>query len=184
MSNFFWQGNLVKLRGIEPSDWEHHYFWDKDNEIQRLDDRLYAPRSKEATKQWAEKKSLREVNDDTYFFEIENLAGELVGCISTHECDARNGTFQYGIAIQREHWRKGYAAEAITIVLRYFFQELRYRKVTVTVYSFNEASMRMHEHLGFQLEGRLRHMIYTQGQFYDELFYGMTREEFRKKEVE
>ncbi len=180
MSNFFWQGNLVKLRAIEPSDWEHHFIWDKDSEMLRLVDRLYAPRSQEATKQWAEKMSLREVNDDAYFFEIENLASEHVGSISTHVCDARNGTFQYGVAIRREHWRKGYASEAITIVLRYFFEELRYQKVTTPVYSFNDASIHMHERLGFQLEGRLRRMIYTQGQFFDELFFGMTKEEFCK----
>lgn len=184
MSSFFWQGNLVTLRGIEPSDWEHHFAWDKDSEIQRLDDRLYAPRSQEATKQWAEKMSLREVTDDNYFLEIENLAGAQVGIISTHVCNARDGTFQYGVAIRREHWRKGYASEAITMVLRYFFQELRYQKVTTPVYSFNDASIRLHEHLGFQLEGCLRRMIYTQGQFYDELFYGMTAEEFREKEKE
>ncbi|HLJ34503.1 MAG TPA: GNAT family N-acetyltransferase [Ktedonobacteraceae bacterium] len=184
MSNFFWQGSLVRLRGIEPSDWEQHFVWDKDSEIQRLDDRLFVPRSQEATKQWAEKMALREMKGDIYFFEIENLAGELVGCISTHECDARTGTFRYGIAIQREHWRKGYASEAITIVLRYFFEELRYQKVTVNVFSFNDASIHMHERLGFQLEGRLRRMIYTQGQFFDELFYGMTAEEFREKHPE
>ena len=184
MSNLFWQGNLVKLRGIEPSDWEHHFIWDQDSEIQRLDDRLYAPRSREGTKQWAEKEALREVNDDAYFFEIENLVGEHVGSISTHACDARNGTFQYGVAIRREHWRKGYASETITIVLRYFFAELRYQKVTVTDYSFNDASIRLHERLGFQLEGRLRRIIYTKGQFFDELYFGMTKEEFIEKYVE
>ena len=181
MGIFYWQGTLVKLRGIEPSDWEHHFIWDKDSEMLRLVDHLYAPRSQEATKRWAEKMSLREVNDDTYFLEIENLAGEHVGSISTHACDARNGTFQYGVAIRREHWRKGYASEAIKMVLRYFFQELRYQKVTTPIYSFNDASIRLHERLGFQLEGRLRRIIYTQGQFFDELFYGMTAEEFHEK---
>ena len=181
MSNFFWQGSLVKLRAIEPSDWEHHFVWDQDSEIQRMIDRLYAPRSQEAMKQWAEKMALRDVKGDTYFLAIENLAGEHVGSISTQQCNPRDGTFQYGVAIRREHWRKGYASEAITIVLRYFFEELRYQKVTTPVYSFNDASIRMHEHLGFQLEGRLRRMIYTQGQFFDELFYGMTKEEFLEK---
>ncbi|MEO8971796.1 MAG: GNAT family N-acetyltransferase [Ktedonobacteraceae bacterium] len=181
MSDFFWQGNLVKLRAIEPSDWEHHFAWDKDSDMLRRVDRLYAPRSQEAMRQWAEKASMREVNDDAYFFEIENLVGEQVGIISTQKGNTRDGTFQYGVAIRREHWRKGYASEAIKIVLRYFFQELRYQKVTTPVYSFNDASIHMHEHLGFQLEGHLRRMIYTQGQFYDELFYGMTEEEFREK---
>ena len=39
-------------------------------------------------------------------------------------------------------------------------------------------SIRLHEKLGFQLEGRLRRMIYTNGQFFDELLFGLTAEEF------
>ncbi len=83
------------------------------------------------------------------------------GTINTHSCDPRHGTFGYGLAIAREHWRKGYASEAICLVLAYYFRELRYQKVTAHVYAFNEASIRLHEKLGFQLEGRLRRMIFT-----------------------
>ena len=68
--------------------------------------------------------------------------------------------------------------EAIRLVLTYFFQELRYQKCNATVYAFNTSSIKLHESLGFQLEGRIRRNIYTSGQFYDELIYGITREEF------
>jgi len=50
--------------------------------------------------------------------------------------------------------------------------------VTVEVHANNPASITLHERLGFQLEGRLRRMIYTEGQYYDALCYGMTVEEF------
>lgn len=50
------------------------------------------------------------------------------------------------------HWRRGYASDAICIVLRYYFEELRYQKCTVSVYDFNESSLRLHEWLGFQVE--------------------------------
>ncbi len=65
--------------------------------------------------------------------------------------------------------------------LRYFFDELRYQKATVTVYSFNVASIRLHEKLGFQREGQIRRTVYTRGQYFDELFYGMTCEEFAER---
>jgi hypothetical protein len=32
--------------------------------------------------------------------------------------------------------------------------------------------------LGFQYEGRLRRMVYTNGNFYDQIYYGMMVEEF------
>lgn len=181
MNSSFWQGERVKLRAIEPSDWETFWLWDQDSEMQRMVDRLYPPRSQEAQRQWAMNKATEKLEGDSYFFVVENLDGEVIGCINPNNCDPRNGTFRYGVAIRREHWRKGYASEAITIVLRYYFQELRYQKATIPVYSFNNASIRLHEHLGFQLEGRLRRIIYTQGQFFDELFFGMTAEEFSQR---
>lgn len=88
------------------------------------------------------------------------------------------GVFKYGLRILRPYWRRGYARESITIVLRYYFHELRYQKVTAIVYSFNERSRRLHESLGFVLEGRLRRMVYTDGTLHDELYFGLTREEF------
>ncbi|HMA35504.1 MAG TPA: GNAT family protein, partial [Chloroflexia bacterium] len=57
------------------------------------------------------------------------------------------------------------------------FDELRYQKLTVHVYSFNTPSLRLFEQLGFQLEGRLRRTIYTAGQYFDECIYGLTAAE-------
>lgn len=41
--------------------------------------------------------------------------------------------------------------------------------------------IRLQDSLGFQLEGRLRRMVYTDGGFHDEMVYGLTIEEFREK---
>ena len=110
---------------------------------------------------------------------IETLAGEYAGVIGVQNADQRNGTFKYGIAIRPHQQRKGYASEAIRLLVRHYFAELRYQKVIATVYSFNAASMKLHESLGFQLEGRLRRMIYSDGQYHDELIYGLTADEFQ-----
>jgi len=183
MNTNIWQGTHIRLRAFEPTDWETHFIWDQDSEMERQLYHINFPRSKEATRRWAEKEAAKEPEGDNFFFVIENLSGEQVGIISTHESSARNGTFSYGVAIRKEHQRKGYASEAILLVLRYYFQELRYQKVTPPVFSFNEASIRLHERLGFQQEGRFRRMIFTQGQYFDEIFFGMTAEEFTSKHL-
>jgi RimJ/RimL family protein N-acetyltransferase len=46
------------------------------------------------------------------------------------------------------------------------------------VYAFNEASLRLHEKLGFRQEGCLRRMIFTRGAFHDEFILGLLAEEF------
>jgi RimJ/RimL family protein N-acetyltransferase len=63
-------------------------------------------------------------------------------------------------------------------VLRFYFQELGYQKATVHIYDFNHASLRLHERLGFQVEGRLRRMGFTEGRHFDWIVMGLTREEF------
>src|SRR5260370_29515602 len=89
------------------------------------------------------------------------------------------GTFVYGVAIKHEERRKGSGRGAILLMLGYYFHDRRYQKVTVSIYSFNEPSIRLHERLGFQREGQPRRTVYTQGSHYDQLIYGLTVEEFR-----
>jgi RimJ/RimL family protein N-acetyltransferase len=173
-----WQGERVRLRAIEPSDWEAYFAWNQDDEQARGVSNIPFPQSAEAVRLWAQQEATRKPEGDAFRFVIENETGEVVGDLTTHNCDARVGSFSYGITIRREHRRNGYAAEAITLVLRYYFRELRYQKATVTIYSFNEASARLHESLGFQLEGRIRRTQFTDGALHDELIYGITTEEF------
>jgi RimJ/RimL family protein N-acetyltransferase len=175
-----WTGPKVRLRQVAPSDWKSFHENDQDSEGARLCDALYFPRSEEGTKAWAERTSSMTSEGDNAFLAIETLDGTLVGSISTSGCDTRNGTFKYGVAIFRHHWRKGYASEAILLLLRYYFEELRYRKANAYVYAFNEGSRALHERLGFVQEGILREMIFTKGKPHDEYVYGMTKEEFEK----
>ncbi len=174
----YWQGKNIRLRAIEPSDAVSFYAWDQDSDMGRYLDRVWQPVSLELQKRWTERASAQEPGDE-FFFVIENQAGETVGSISTHHCDRRTGVFSYGVAVQVDFQRRGYASEAIRMVLRYFFEELRYQKVNVEIHSDNPASAHLHELLGFQLEGRVRRSVYSSGLFLDNLIYGMTAEEFR-----
>src|ERR671916_2340759 len=173
-----WQGQRVRLRAIEPSDWAVYFAWNQDDEQARGVSSIPFPQSAEAVRQWAEQEATRRPEGDSFRFVIENETGEMVGDLTTHHCDARAGSFSYGITIRCEHRRNGYAAEAIALVLRYYFRELRYQKATVSVYSFNESSVRLHEKLGFRLEGRIRRTEFTDGTLHDKLIYGITAEEF------
>lgn len=178
MVAYFWQGRLVRLRAVEPSDADAHFTWDQDADMERRLDRVHVPRSRAITRQWAERASVQDPDDDNVHFEIETLAGEFVGSVSVHNRDQRSGTFELGIAILDAQRRRGYASDAISLVLRYYFEELRYQKLTVRVYAFNEPSLRLFERLGFQHEGQLRRMVYTQGRFFDVVLLGLTKEEF------
>ncbi|HEX6817039.1 MAG TPA: GNAT family N-acetyltransferase [Ktedonobacterales bacterium] len=180
-SRNLFEGKLVRLRGVEPEDADTFHTWNADTEAARSGYRIPFPVSREQQRQWAARVALQEGADDTFLFLIETLACEAVGSLSTHACDRRNGTFSYGVFIAAEHRHHGYAHDAIHLLLDYFFRELRYQKATVRIYSFNEPSLALHMRLGFVQEGRLRRMIFTGGQFHDEILLGMTAEEFDAK---
>lgn len=176
--NNIWQGKRIRLRAVEPSDWEHFFNWNFDTEQARAVDRVWPPQSAEGSRRWAAEQAAAKFSDGDYMWIIETLDGGFAGCINTFDCNRRVGAFKYGLSVHPDYRRQGFASEAIALVLRYFFDELRYQKVTVLVYSFNEASLKMHKRLGFQPEGCLRRVVYTHGQYFDELYFGMTREEF------
>jgi len=175
----YWQGKLIRLRNIEPTDAEHFIRWNLNSERARHLDFVWPPTSAASIHAWVTEQAKQKLENDTFHWIIETHDGEPVGSISTHDCNSRYGTFSYGIDIAPEHQRQGFAREAIQLVLGYYFEELRYQKVTVPVHSNNEPSIRLHERLGFQREGTHRRMFYTQGQFVDVLWFGMTIEEFR-----
>ncbi len=177
MTNF-WQGEKIQLCAVEEEDMDTVLEAPEaaDTDLDRYE--IYLPTSKEKRRTFFKEMAERSGKDDTFFWLVKDLEGRYVGSIGTFGCDRRVGVFKYGLRILRPYWRRGYAREAVGIVLRYYFYELRYQKVTVIVYAFNERSQRLHESLGFKLEGRLRRTAYTGGQLHDELYYGLTQEEF------
>ena len=182
MSHNYWESDRIRLRALEPEDAPIFFEWNKDSEMMLMVGGLYPPTSKKVITDWIEKTTAKfsEKTDDFYFV-IETLDGEFIGSIDPHKCDRLVGDFSYGIAIRREFQRQGYAREAIIMVLRHYFRELRYQKVTVKVFGYNEPSQKLHEAMGFLLEGQIRRSVLHNGRFYDDLIYGMTKEEFEER---
>ncbi len=176
-----WQGIGIRLRAVEPGDWEWFHAWNLDDEDTRALDRVPFPQSREAGKRWAEEESTRGIEGDAFRFVIEDRGGAVVGSIATHSCDRRAGAFGYGVFVAAPFRRRGHAGETISLVLRYYFEELGYQKAHVHVHASNAASAALHERLGFRSEGRLRRMVFTQGRHHDVLVFGLTAEEFAER---
>jgi RimJ/RimL family protein N-acetyltransferase len=176
----YWQSKHIRLRAVEPGDAETFHRWNADSERARSLDFVWPPLSLASIRGWTEETTRRKLENDAFHWVIETLEGLPVGSISTHNCQPRNGTFSYGVDICAEQRGHGYASQAIWLVLRYYFEELRYHKVTVNIHADNTASIRLHEKLGFCREGVLRQVVYTRGSYIDEFWYGMTREEFQE----
>jgi RimJ/RimL family protein N-acetyltransferase len=172
----YWEGERVRLRAIEPNDAAFFFELKRDSERNRLLDFLSPPDSRAALEHWALERSRRAFEGDAFQWLIETLAGEPVGSIVTHTCNPRNGTFSYALDITRAQRRRGYAREAVLMVLRYYFEELRYQKVHVATRSDNDATIALHRSLGFEHEGTQRRMVFQQGRYFDLLLFGLNAE--------
>ena len=182
-SRYFWQGKKVRLRPLRIEDAEHSFITSLDSPSRRmLQLGIELPTSVELLRSSLEKYVGCKDADGMILFVIENLEGVNVGGISWHTREQKNGTFSFGIVVDRAHRRKGYAEDAVRILLRYAFWERRYQKCNSACVHANEASIRLHEKLGFVEEGRRRRQFFLKGEYYDDVLFGLTREEFDAQE--
>lgn len=181
MNHNMFEGQKVRLRGVRPEDWEHFLQWDLDNDAQRYGWNVWPPPGTEAAREFARQESAKRPDRDEFRLIIETLDGAPAGSLNVHGVDQRRGSFEYGIALAREHWGNGYGEEAIALLLRYMFGELRYNKVQAWVYAFNERSAAMHRKFGMVLEGTVRESHFTDGRYWDSYLFGMTRSEYAEK---
>ena len=181
MNRNFWQGERVRLRAIEEEDAQAEYYAideNFDSESERYGDMIGFPTTPQRMADVIAEMSAKEPEGDEFFMIIENEEGEVIGNINSHSCSRRMGHFRYGIDIMERYRGMGYGTEAVLLLLRYFFCELRYHKCNVGIYSFNKPSIAFHESLGFVREGTLRRHVRVGDRLCDVAVYGMLKEDF------
>jgi RimJ/RimL family protein N-acetyltransferase len=176
------RGDKVVLRAPSRADLPTFVRWFNDPEVTGFLGGHMWPMSMEAEERWYS----RAIEEESRVLTIETVApagqtGVAIGNISLMHPSERNRNAELGIVIgEKDHWSKGYGADAIKTLLRYAFDELNYHKVYLRVYAFNPRAIRCYEKCGFHEEGRLRQHIFRHGAWHDEIWMGVLRDEFRK----
>lgn len=180
MHRNYWHTDKISLRAFESGDVERavanrnkidsNLYWLYDAiKLPQTSERMRADYT-EMIKEWEK--------DDKCLLAIENTEEEYVGDISVWQTKRPEMYFTYGIFIEEHHQKKGYARDALKILLDYYFNEVGYNKVEASVYGYNASSQSFHERFGFTLEGILRNHLYSRGRYHDTLVYGMLKDEF------
>lgn len=76
---------------------------------------------------------------------------------------------------------RGYAKEAVSLVIDYIFRVYDTPAVGAGAYAYNEASRGLLESLGFTEEGRLRKFRFIDGEHRDSVEYGLLRSEWLER---
>ncbi len=176
----YWQTERVRLRPFHADDvglWLAEEQGDSEA-VRFLNYGMTLPKSQHDGQAFAERYAEFNNQDERIMFSIETLDGDLIGGINIHSMARKNGTFETGSRLYRAYRGQGYGFEAKLLVLRYAFHEMRFQKYNIHCLETNQSMIRHATRLGCQQEGRIRRHIYMNGQYHDELIFGLTREEF------
>ncbi len=104
-----------------------------------------------------------------------------IGNITLHQIDWKDRHGEIGIIMgDKKSGGKGYATEAIKLIVKHAFKNLNLHKLYAGVIEGNEASERVFEKIGFKLEGKLRKHFYLNGKYLDCYRMGFLKSEYLK----
>lgn len=95
-----------------------------------------------------------------------------IGNIKIDPINIKHSVGEFGILMgDKSEWGKGYAREASTEIMNYFFEKQEpLRKITLGVVDQNEAAVKLYKNLGFEVEG-----LYKDHVCYDDKYYSILR---------
>ena len=121
--------------------------------------------------------ALQSGRDPVKHFAICDTAGPIGGIgLSTREGDLRHSA-EVGYWLGKPFWGHGIVTAAAQVVTRYGFETLGLMRIEARVKTYNSASTRVLEKLGYKREGLLRRAVLKQGLPEDILIYAILRED-------
>ena len=178
-SNYFWQTDRIRLRALSTDDAGHRFAGSLDSiSREEFNIGIELPTNIDQQKVWLEKYGgCKEVNN-MVAFAIETLDHDYVGMATINNMDERHGKFGFSMIVDRPHRQRGYAEDAVRLIMKYGFRERRFRKCCSACASYNTASVELHRKLGFVEEGRLRRDSFYNGDYHDEILFGLLLDEY------
>ncbi len=171
-------GEKVKLTSINEGDVLEFQRWYNDVAFMRHYDVVSAiPKNIEDVKEILS--DIRKCNT-AYIFAVKSFEHqELIGVTGFENICWNNGTALIYIGVGKEkHRGRGYAKEALKLIMEFGFEELNFHRIYLTVLEYNEPAIKLYEKLGFTREGTYREFIHRDGRRYDMYLYGILRPEW------
>lgn len=169
----------ISLRKIEkPSELSSLYAMMGDD-----DQYLYSVRlqhnSEASFSQWLSDRLNTDFHDFDLVF-LESIECP-VGFVHNYDFNLNSGHCKTVVYIQKKYRNTGIGAYAALAFVNKLFMDYPLRKIYSTVYAYNTQSIENHNKVGFIIEGILRDYRYCNGEYYDMVFFSITREQFLKK---
>ncbi len=167
------EGKIVNLRIVERQDLPILLEWDNNVEFRG---QFENPRQETM----AELQRLYDNIKDSQWFFVEEKEGTKVGFISYF---LSAGETEIGYNIVPNERNKGYAKEAIKVIVDYLFLSRSIVRIQAKADLENVASWKALEQTGFKREGILRKTFYCRGEWRDDCMYSILREEWKERKI-
>ena len=181
------RGELVRLRPIAARDADRMWESLQDPEAMRLTGTT-ADFTRAQIEEWATTVADRPGRYDWAITSAAERDGrlvsdEMIGEIVLNGMDAQARSANIRLVLLPNYRGRGYGRDAIFEVLNWAFSQagdgLELHRVSLDVLSINPRAQMLYESLGFQVEGRLRH-VYLDGDVYsDAIPMAILEDEFR-----
>ncbi len=147
------QGERIKLRAVEPADANLLYEWENDTSVWHVSNTI-APFSKEVIKQYLSSAHLDIYTTKQLRLIIETENKNAIGCVDLYDFNPLHLRAGIGILISAaEHRRKGYAGEALDILIKYAFNTLNLNQIFCDIGAENTGSIALFQKHKFQIVG-------------------------------
>lgn len=172
------KGKRLLLRPVQKSDVSYLLKWHNDPELIQFSGN-YLPVTEMEILKRIEDLGNSQPRANAYFIieATEEGKGEPIGETGLRDIRAKDRDATLFISIgDKTYWGKGYGKESAELIINYGFEQLNLHRISSSTFSFNERSIKMHLRLGFKEEGRRRDVFFKNGDYCDEVIFGLLRE--------
>lgn len=163
----FLSGRKIVLRPISEKDISEMLKWINNPDVTQYMT-VYMPVYEDEEKRWIEDLSKRKQED--LVLAIETTRGTHVGNIGIHKMNWKDRTAEIGIVIgDKDYWDRGLGSEAISLIIKYSFNVLNLRKLSLSVLGNNPRAINCYKKCGFIVEGCRKNQIFKNGGYVDEI---------------
>ena len=167
------EGKNLILRALEPSDVDLLYEWENNEKLWYLSNTI-TPFSRFSLEQYIlnshqdiyTTKQLRLMIDKK-----ESDQNEIIGSIDLFDFDPSNKRAGIGILITDNEQNKGYASEALELVISYCFSTLQLHQIYCNISADNQVSLQLFKKHNFNSVGLKKEWIFVQGRWVDEYIF-------------
>lgn len=167
------EGRRIYLRELRPSDVNPHYCrWLNDPEVNQYLESRFAPATEASIRSF-----VQGCSDDSrcILFGIRlSENDEHIGNIKLGPIDPFHRRAEIGILIgEKRLWGKGYASEALSMVVEFAFTRLDLHKLSAGCYSVHENSIKLFTKCGFEIDGVRSQHWRSQDKYVDGILFGL-----------